>query len=559
MTNFHTFPGLSFTQGELELLRQTPFNNPFGYEPDKLCRLAARLLQATLPETGEGKMYGVMVVESNGQLGYLQAYSGQMEPEPVGFVPPVFDYLAPDGYFKTHETEISHINEQIAVLSHSEDYREARERLTTIREEAEREIRKRRDIASAAKLLRDQRRREAFISDAERQEMIRQSQFLKAELHRAKAAYATRIQEAEERLSTIESEITALKLSRKQKSDSLQRWLFAQFVFLNGRGQQKNLLDIFCGYYLRNSPVRRRATDGLLPPSGAGECCEPKLLQYAFSHHLRPLSMAMFWWGESPKAEIRQHGQFYPACSGKCKPILEWMLQGMDIAKNETECSSSQPLQILYEDDSLAVVNKPSGMLSVPGRGSRESVYSILRERWGDTGCPIIVHRLDMATSGLLVVARTKLAHRHLQEQFRAHTVRKRYVALLPPSVLERGIPPAGAINLHLCPDPNDRPRQMVDLERGKPAITRYIIKERVRLSDPYISEAVRVELYPQTGRTHQLRVHCAHPDGLAAPILGDRLYGTRADRLYLHAEYLEFLHPATGKLIRMNAPPSFP
>ncbi|WP_025001816.1 RluA family pseudouridine synthase [Prevotella dentasini] len=570
MTAFHPFSDLSVAPSELEELRPRLFNNPFCYEPDGLCRLAARQLQATLPATSEGKMYGVMVVEADGVLGYLQAYSGQMDVPSDDFVPPVFDYLAPGGHFKTHEAEISLVNERIAALSHSERCQSARRRLASVRREAEVEIEKKRSIVAAAKLLRDQRRREAFLSEAEKEELTRQSQFLKAELHRTKTAFARQIRDAEEAVEAVEAEITALKLLRKRKSDSLQRWLFAQFVLLNARGEQKSLLDIFRGYYLRNSPARQRAAavsalrpeifasqspDSLLPPSGAGECCEPKLLQYAFSHGFRPVSMAMFWWGRPPKTEIRQHGQFYPACNGKCKPILEWMLQGVDWAGEEAGESSCRQLEILYEDDYLAVVNKPSGMLSVPGRSRRESVYTIMQERWPDAGGPIIVHRLDMATSGLLVVARTKSVHRQLQAQFRARTVRKRYTALLPVSLLGSRIPSSGTISLPLRPDPADRPRQVVDPERGKPAITHYTIKGRVPLPDPRVPEAVCVELRPLTGRTHQLRVHCAHPDGLSAPILGDTLYGTRAARLYLHAGYLEFVHPVSGKTMRMSSP----
>ena len=292
----------------------------------------------------------------------------------------------------------------------------------------------------------------------------------------------------------------------------------------------------------------------LFPPSGTGECCEPKLLQYAFIHGMRPIEMAMFWWGEPPKTEIRQHGQFYPACNGKCKPLLTWMLKGMNVAANALETEAEQSIEIIYEDHDLAVILKPSGMLTVPGRSKRQSVETILRQRWNENDTPIIVHRLDMATSGLLVVARNRYAHKQLQAQFKERTIQKRYVALLSTDLLNRvGLPKEGTISLPLCADVLDRPRQMVDRNKGKTAITHYKIIGKIPLHDSYYSEAVKVELRPETGRTHQLRVHCAHSEGLACPILGDTLYGKRADRLYLYAEYLEFTHPTTGKRLRFK------
>ena len=387
--------------------------------------------------------------------------------------------------------------------------------------------------------------------------MIRESQYMKAELHRTKKRYAALLQAAEAEVEAYNRKIAELKSTRKRKSDQLQRWLFSQFTFLNAQGERSDLLSIFRNYYLLHSPKSVLATHyaamgeqiTLFPPSGTGECCEPKLLQYAFVHGMRPVEMAMFWWGEPPKTEIRQHGQFYPACNGKCKPLLTWMLKGMNVAANALEVEAKQSIDIVYEDRDLAVIVKPSGMLTVPGRSKKQSVETILRQRWNDNDTPIIVHRLDMATSGLLVVARNKEAHKHLQAQFKAKMVRKRYIALLDASLLNRvGLPSEGTISLPLCADAVDRPRQIVDKNKGKTAITHYKIVGKTPLQDSHYSEAVKVELRPETGRTHQLRVHCAHSEGLACPILGDTLYGKRADRLYLHAEYLAFTHPTTGK-----------
>lgn len=555
------------------------FNNPFDYEPDALCRAAVKQLQADLPiEPIEGKMYGVLIVERNGEIGYLQAYSGQIADEGEDFVPAVFDYLQPDGYFKTHEAEITQLNQKIAQLKASTAYQQAQENLKKIQQEAEKAIDEARRVMQGAKFLRDKRRKEAFISEAERNEMTRQSQFLKAELQRKKKTYTEQITAAQIIVNNYQEQITAWKRGRKMKSDRLQRWLFSQFSLLNAYEERKNLLDIFRDYYLQNSPARTKAANSanetateraaqaclapsLLPPSGAGECCEPKLLQYAFLHGYKPISMAMFWWGPSPKTEIRQHGNYYPACNGKCKPILEWMLEGIDVddkncdkTDNKTELALSERLQILYEDDYLTVVVKPSGLLSVPGKGYQASIYSILCERWKGKSDAFMVHRLDMATSGLLVVARTSEVHKALQAQFIRRTVKKKYVALLPLSILEKQLPAEGRIELPLSPDPDDRPRQRVDRTNGKPAITEYRLIGKTTYGKETL-KAVKIELYPLTGRTHQLRIHCAHPDGLGTPIIGDNLYGQRAERLWLHAEHLEFTHPRTQKRMSFDTP----
>ena len=535
------------------------FPNPFYYEPSPLARLAVTLLQQSLPELKEGKMFGVLIVEYGGKLGYLQAYSGQLECiSDDSFVPLVFDYLQPNGYFKTHEAEITALNHEIEVLKQSDDYEKAIKRIANLKVEAQQVVAEAQQKMVIAKRLRDERRREkAIVSDNEQREMIRESQYMKAELHRTKKRYAALLEAAEAEVEAYNRKIAELKSTRKRKSDQLQRWLFSQFIFQNARGERKDLLSIFRNYYLLHSPKSVLATHfaamgeqiTLFPPSGTGECCEPKLLQYAFTHAMRPIEMAMFWWGEPPKTEIRQHGQFNPACNGKCKPLLTWMLKGMNVAANALEVEAKQSIDIVYEDRDLAVIVKPSGMLTVPGRSKKQSVETILRQRWNDNDTPIIVHRLDMATSGLLVVARNKEAHKHLQAQFKAKMVRKRYIALLDATVLNRvGLPSEGTISLPLCADELDRPRQMVDRNKGKTAITHYKIVGKTPLHDSYYSEAVKVELRPETGRTHQLRVHCAHSEGLACPILGDTLYGKRADRLYLHAEYLAFTHPTTGK-----------
>lgn len=551
---FHPFTNsLSPMEREKE---NEPFNNPFFYAPSPLCIVAANQLQSSLPALCEGKMFGVLVVEKDGNLGYLQAYSGQMEGvNEDEFVPPVFDYLQPHGYFKSREKEISDINRQISYIHASKAYQFARERLDNLKQEAEKAIRVKREAMTMAKALRDKRRETALLSEAEKKEMIKQSQFLKAEVRRTKKAYAELLEKATATVFDFERRIAELKTRRKLMSDHLQSWLFSHFVLRNACGEAKSVIDIFHDYYNGKSFKNSSFLD---PPSGAGECCEPKLLHYAFCHGMKPLGIAMFWWGASPKTEIRHHKHFYPACNGKCKPLLTWMLKGMNVENNPLESNTSQSLDIIYEDEWLAIVNKPSGMLTIPGRTGRESVESKLRRRWELRDTPVIVHRLDMATSGLLVVAKDKRTHAMLQEQFKKRTVGKRYSALISPSFLTSGLSHEGILSIPLRPDPLDRPRQVADFTGGKEAVTHYRIIGMTTTNDSHFTKALKVELTPLTGRTHQLRVHCAHPDGLNVPILGDTLYGKAADRLYLHAEYLRFTHPATGELKQFEVLPPF-
>lgn len=319
---------------------------------------------------------------------------------------------------------------------------------------------------------------------------------------------------------------------RRQRSQRLQLWLFDQYQLLNARGDQRGLVGVWQDYHCSDR-IRRKFP---LPPGGTGDCCAPKLLQYAYQQELHPLCMAEFWWGPSPATEVRQHGQFYPACRGKCKPVLTWMLQGLNVEPNPEEQGLPRlDFTVVYEDEHLIVVNKPSGLLSVPGRVGSYSVATLLSQRYPGA---LLAHRLDMWTSGLMVAAKSREVYRHLQQQFSDHTVSKCYIALLDgvPKVVQ------GRITLPLLNDPMNRPRQMVDYKCGKTAVTDY---EVVYCNQ---DNTCRIRLYPKTGRTHQLRMHCAHPDGLGCPIKGDELYGHQADRLYLHAERIELTHPVTGE-----------
>ena len=343
----------------------------------------------------------------------------------------------------------------------------------------------------------------------------------------------------------------------KQMSQDLQLWLFHQYLFLNARGERKDLVEVWQDYHC--SPrIRRRYP---LPPGGTGDCCAPKLLQYAYQHGLKPLCMAEFWWGPSPKSEIRHHGHFYPACRGKCKPVLTWMLQGLDVDPSpDADGFPHLGVEVVWEDETMAVLNKPAGMLSVPGRTEDYSVATWAQKRWPGSNP---VHRLDMWTSGIILVAKTNEAYHALQQQFAEHTVKKKYLAVV------EGVPKEehGIIDLPLLCDPMNRPRQAVDFERGKRAITEYRVlanprdwsrnSERSQNHGPVPIIAL-LALWPHTGRTHQLRMHCAHPDGLDCPIKGDELYGTKADRLYLQAQAISFVHPTTGRKMHFELPSDF-
>ena len=544
-------------------------NNPLDYEPHPLCIQACREVQEMLArredwqeEIARGKMFGVLIVENVKtdtnvpKWGYLAAYSGQIggRSDWEDFVPAVFDYLQPDGYFKTHEAEISRINQSISHLEKDERMKEARTLIRQLQEERKRTIAAYQEKVKEAKAKRDSRREAGNLSEAEEAEMIRESQFMKAELRRLKKSLSEKTA-LETEFEDYQENILRLKQLRKQLSDALQQWLFSQFRMLNQEGESKDLLEIFRDEALKEYPQAAIATSRIaalkmVPPAGSGECCEPKLLQYAYQHGYKPLQMAMFWWGESPKEEIRHHLQFYPACNGKCKPILHWMLPASTFEPEAINLSIYDKVETLYEDREIAVIHKPEGLLSVPGKDAAQpSVYALMKRKYPEATGPLIVHRLDMATSGVLLIAKTEFAYHRLQQAFLNHQIQKKYVAIIS----GKDIPEKGIISLPLLPDYLNRPRQIVNHEQGKEAITEYEILERIDGSH------LRIALYPKTGRTHQLRVHCAHQEGLNAPILGDPLYGNeKAARLHLHAEEITFEHPLTGKKITIKRKADF-
>lgn len=544
-------------------------NNPLDYQPHPLCIAVCKELQTYLSEREDwreeidkGKMFGVLIVENaqpaSGapEIGYLAAYSGQIggRSDWDDFVPAVFDYLQPDGYFKTHEAEISGINQSIRKLEANTHMKEAKGLILQLQEERKHTIAAYQEKIKKAKAKRDARREAGSLNPEEEAEMVKESQFMKAELRRLKKSLSEKTS-LETEYEAYQADILSLKQLRKTLSDALQQWLFSQFRMQNHEGESKDLLEIFRDAALRDYPQATIATSRIaalkmVPPAGSGECCEPKLLQYAYSLGYKPLQMAMFWWGESPKEEIRHHLHFYPACNGKCKPILQWMLPASTFEPAAVDLSLYNKVETLYEDREIAVIHKPEGLLSVPGKDAAQpSVYALMRSKYPEATGPLIVHRLDMSTSGVMMIAKTEFAYHRLQKAFLNHQIQKKYVAIISGKV----IPEKGIISLPLMPDYLDRPRQIVDHELGKEAITEYEVLE------PVDDSHLRIALYPKTGRTHQLRVHCAHQEGLNAPILGDPLYGNEpATRLHLHAEEITFEHPMTGKKMTVTRKADF-
>ncbi|MTB51893.1 RNA pseudouridine synthase [Lewinella sp. W8] len=537
------------------------FPYPFHYEPHPVAKYAAGELVRELekgldlrhdfglrnPEASGaiGKMFGVLVVRtSDGQLAYLRAFSGKIggEYHQPGFVPPIFDLYGPDSFYPSGERALNDMNARIASLEARPEIAESRRRIRQLQKYFEDALAEQRTINRERKKVRKERRAAAAqLSEAERslleKELSRESVAGHFAVKDLKRRWKEKIKQAEEAHATILEEINALKAARKAKSANLQNRIFSEYRFLNARGEFRDLSQIF-----RETPL-------VTPPAGAGDCAAPKLLHFAYRHGLTPLGMAEFWWGKPPRNALRRHLNYYPACRGKCGPILGHMLEGLSVAPDPLQepMAGNLEMDIVYEDDDLVVLNKPAGLLSVPGKQIDDSVLTRLRKRYPEASGPLLVHRLDMATSGLLLAAKRAEVHKELQKLFLKRTISKRYVARLSQDV--RG--DRGVIDLPLRQDYLERPRQMVCWDEGKVSRTVWEVLEREEKS-------VVVRLEPITGRTHQLRVHAAHPEGLNAPIYGDALYGTRADRLHLHAAEMSFLHPVTKVQMKFHYPAPF-
>lgn len=536
-----------FSRDISNIAQPEAFTWPFHYVPHQLSVIAAEEVKqflATRSEWGEeiarGKMFGVLVVEdSEGRLGYLAAFSGNLAGSNFHdyFVPPIYDMLQPGDFFRRGEAEITAINNNISRIEQSVEYISAKQDLETATADAERQLAELKSVLTERKTIRDIRRNEGEDNDV----LILESQRDNADLQRLKRRLKEYVATCVERCNVFVAELTKLKDERQRRSYLLQMQLFEQFRILNGRGEIKTLVELF-------APTAQG-----VPPAGAGECAAPKLLQYAFLKGYKPIAMAEFWQGASPRGEVRHHDAFYPACNGKCKPILSFMLDGLNVEQNPL-CNivPSEP-HILWEDRWLVAIDKPCGMLSVEGKSGVRSVQDWFSERYPDLLGPNIIHRLDQSTSGILILAKDKATHKAMQEQFVKRTVKKRYTALLRGVVVDD----CGTIDLPMRLDYDNRPRQMVAAD-GKRAVTEYRVLSRD-------GDRTRVEFYPITGRTHQLRLHSAHRLGLNAPIVGDEIYGvvgagdtSAVSRLCLHASYLAFTHPHTGEEITISSPAEF-
>ncbi len=530
---------ISFQESIEHIKFPEKFTFPFAYDPHPLAQLASKEAQAKLPlnenELG-GKMYGVLVVQNTqNELGYLVAFSGQ-EAEvisSISFVPPIYNRLAKDDFFKQGEAAIFQKKEEIESIENSTAYVSLLSALEKAVANSEIEILAKKEANKLAKAKRGKRREVAKKEQDTNTLKILDNDSIRDHynLKRLKISWKERITSLKTKIEGFE--VDKLKKERKRLSVAMQEKLFDQYQFLNYNGLSKTLLDLF--------PER--------PPAGAGDCAAPKLLQYAFKHQLTPVVMAEFWWGKSPKAELRKHLHYYPACGGKCRPILTYMLEGIPMDEDPAIAYSSENhvIDILFEDEHISIIHKPEGLLSVPAKHNRDSVQTRMKKRYCNATGPLIAHRLDKHTSGLMIIVKSDEVYKNIQNQFIERTIHKEYTAVVEGSLNEKG----GTISLPLTVDHNNRPRQKVCYEHGKTATTHWKV-----LSED--KDQTKIRFTPVTGRTHQLRVHAAHPAGLNAPIIGDQLYGNKSERLLLHAAFISFRHPMTGKEMSFTSPAQF-
>lgn len=518
------------------------FTFPFFYQPHPIAIAASDQLQQWLRDNGDvlhdfssdGKMFGVLVVrKESGELGFLTAYSGQTLTPTVQeskvlakcFCPMIS--LGGDAKSDTEQQAINDINHVITRKEGNPLIGELAEKIIV----NERLFNEQLTTLQMQMALNRKDRKEQRKSADELlvKELAQQSINDKNKLRDLKFSSQQALSSLRHQYSAIVDEINVLKEMRKQRSNDLQQYLFAKYQLLNAAGKTRDMNELFA------------TTAQRLPPSGAGDCAAPKLLQAAYQMNLHPVAMSEFWWGAAPASQVRQHKQVYPACIGKCQPILNYMLQGLDVDDDPLQVlgTKSQPLEIVHQEPSFLVINKPSGLLSVPGRHVQDSVKTRIRRMFPEARGGLIVHRLDMATSGLMLIALNERAQKNFQHQFINRLVRKQYVAIIDGVISEK----TGVIALPLCNDFDDRPRQKVCYNDGKAAHTKWQVVNE-------LGGRTRLHLWPITGRTHQLRVHCAHHLGLSTPIVGDDLYGKSDERLMLHAQRIEFSHPITKQLM---------
>ncbi len=537
MTKFHSFQS---NINAIELPEEIAY--PHNYTPHKIAKLASEKLQNYLENqidfthdfglhssNGLGKMFGVLVVKNKfNEIGYLAAFSGKLSDRTLHkhFVPPVFDTLDTNNFYIKAENQLNELTKEIETLSEDNRYLDLKKQYHT-----QNQLNKEFLEAERAKIKNRRKLRKAQ-NEVDNQKNINEEFYLRE--------YEIYLNDKLKPLKTLFTnkyeEIDSLKQKRATLSANTQQKLFRSYLFLNGNHEKANLLDLF-----EESPQNI--------PAGAGDCCAPKLFQYAYHNELTPIALAEFWWGKPLTSTIRKHKQYYPACTGKCKPILTHMLQGLKVQNTPllTELNKIDSLDILYEDEHLIAINKPHDVLSVSGKEIEHSIEYLVKRNYPKATGPLIVHRLDMSTSGILLIAKSKEVHKKLQEQFINKTIEKRYIALL------EGVLPKdkGTIDLPLRVDLDDRPKQMVCYKHGKKALTKW---EKISIEN----NSTRIYFYPISGRTHQLRMHAAHPKGLNIPIVGDDLYGNKASRLCLHAEQIKFIHPVSKNEIIVHSPAPF-
>jgi len=536
------------------------FTYPFYYEPHLLCVKASEIVQDKILKTADfenhfknkngewiiGKMIGVMVVKKeDGKIGFLTAFSGKLDERSniFPFVPPVFDFVDATSFYRKGELVLNEMNIKIDDLESSDIFKAAQESLHLKESEIKNKLSIERARLKTFKQERDQLRNHSKgkLSSEDFEKLKKKlkneslgQQFMLKEYQAYLANQESIVRKDEEQYSIP---LKKLKDDRKALSQKLQKQLFASYKFLNAKKEENNLIQIFESTFFKT------------PPSGAGDCAAPKLLQFAYKNSLQPIAIAEFWWGKSPTQEVRKHELFYPACKGKCEPILGHMLQGLEVDDNPMlkNPAEGKTLDIIFEDEHMLAVNKPPNFLSVPGKNIEDSVWLRMKKKYPNATGPLIVHRLDMSTSGILLIAKSEEIYKPLQKQFMTREIKKSYVAVLDGIIKDE----SGIIDLPLRGDFYDRPRQIVCHENGKSSRTKWKVLSRS-------PQKTKIRFYPITGRTHQLRVHAAHPEGLNIAIKGDDLYGTKSDRLYLHAEEIEFTHPFTSVAIKLIAEAPF-
>ena len=516
------------------------FNFPHQYVPNDWVKNAAKKLQQTIPTRFQhnfdelGKMFGVMVVTTPFGVRFLAGFSGKIDESThiEGFVPPIYDTLSPYNLYQGGEQILNQLTEHINRLSSEDIYTSLLRQKETLESTFKVKLAELKGMSAANKQARDVQRKSGKLSPFDLEKLNQKSKSEQIAIKLLKKEHGFAQEKILNQIASWEDQITALKKEREQTSIQIQHELFKAYELLNFKGGKSTIYEIF------------KEDSDELPPSGTGECALPKLLHYAAMHNFTPLCFGEFWWGKSPVGEVRKHGEFYPACRAKCEPILAYQLQGLRVETNPIlELSNRKPLEIIHEDAWILAVNKPENVLSVPGRTGFDSVEDRLKLRYPELSFLKAIHRLDMGTSGILLFAKDAHTHSAVQKQFASNKVTKCYEAILDgkPQIQE------GTIALPLRLNLAHRPHQMVCHEFGKKAITYYKV-----ITAP--SQTTRIEFYPKTGRTHQIRVHAAHQHGLNTPIKGDELYGQPSDRLYLHARELTFLHPNSLQKLKLEA-----